>query len=135
VLRSRASTLHSVGLSRSKASYIYDAAEAMASDALSAERLEALPTFAAAAELRRLRGIGPWSASVVLLRGLGRLDAFPLNDSGVLRSMKILSGDPHVKIDGVLDALGSVRGVLYFHLLLGMRRMVVHREGLEPPTK
>lgn len=135
VLRARANALLSAGLSRSKASYIYDAAEAVAGSALSAQRIEALPTPAAAAELRSLRGIGPWSASVMLLRGLGRLDAFPLNDSGVSRSIKILSGDPHVDIDHILEKLGDARGMLYFHLLLGMRRRMVHREGLEPPTK
>jgi DNA-3-methyladenine glycosylase II len=68
-----------------------------------------------------LRGIGPWSASVVLLRGLGRLDAFPLRDTGVASSIALLSGDPATQADAILARLGDMRGMLYFHLLLGRK--------------
>ena len=70
----------------------------------------------------QLRGIGPWSAAVVLLRGFGRLDTFPLRDSGVARTAALLSGDPNVDLDAVLEALGPTRGMLYYHLLLGRLR-------------
>ena len=66
-----------------------------------------------------LRGIGPWSAAVILLRGLGRLDVFPLNDSGVAASLKLISGDATIDLDRLLLHLGDQRGMLYFHLLLG----------------
>ncbi|MBV9737801.1 MAG: hypothetical protein JO177_06475, partial [Candidatus Eremiobacteraeota bacterium] len=62
---------------------------------------------------------GPWSAAVILLRGLGRLDVFPLNDSGVAASLKLLSGRTTVNLDRLLLQLGDQRGMLYFHLLLG----------------
>ena len=65
-----------------------------------------LPTGQAAERLVQLRGIGPWSAAVVLLRGFGRLDTFPLRDSGVARTAALLSGDPDVDLDAVLEALG-----------------------------
>jgi DNA-3-methyladenine glycosylase II len=42
----------------------------------------------AAALLQRIKGIGPWTAAVILLRGLGRLDAFPLNDTSVARTWR-----------------------------------------------
>ncbi|MGZ3510494.1 MAG: hypothetical protein ACXVAC_19240, partial [Vulcanimicrobiaceae bacterium] len=72
-----------------------------------------------------VRGIGPWSAAVVLLRGFGRLDTFPMGDSGVARSIRLLTGDPNAQVDGVLEALGPTRGMLYFHLLLGRLRNLV----------
>ncbi|MGR4063810.1 MAG: DNA-3-methyladenine glycosylase family protein [Vulcanimicrobiaceae bacterium] len=118
VLRASEPRLQSLGLSRNKAAYVKDAAAAIASGDLSQERLERLSTAEAAIELGKIRGIGPWSSAVILLRGLGRLDTFPLNDSGVARGLLALSGDRPIEIEPVLTALGDVRGMLYFHLLL-----------------
>ncbi len=73
-------------------------------------------------QLTELRGIGPWSAAVVRLRGLGDLSVFPLKDSGVARSIRIVSGDPGIDVDEVLAGLGDQRGMLYYHLLLGRMR-------------
>jgi DNA-3-methyladenine glycosylase II len=39
--------------------------------------LEDKPSPEAAKLLCRIKGIGPWTAAVILLRGLGRLDVFP----------------------------------------------------------
>ena len=57
-----------------------------------------------------------------MLRGFGRLDVFPMRDSGVARTVKLLSGDDRLDLDAVLDVLGPVRGMLYYHLLLGRLR-------------
>ena len=65
------------------------------------------------------RGIGPWTAAVIALRGLGRLDIFPEKDSGVAVSLKKLSGEAEADAAAILDTLGSQRGMLYYHLLLG----------------
>jgi DNA-3-methyladenine glycosylase II len=65
------------------------------------------------------RGIGPWTAAVIALRGFGRLDLFPMNDSGVARSVKDLSGRTDVDVEALLGRLGAQRGMLYYHLLLG----------------
>ena len=40
--------------------------------------------------LTELSGIGPWSASLVLLRGLGRLDVFPPGDVGAQGGLRAL---------------------------------------------
>jgi DNA-3-methyladenine glycosylase II len=111
--------LHEVGLSRMKSSYILAAADAVSRGVVSARRIELLSTKDATAELCMMKGIGPWSAAVVLLRGFARLDTFPLRDSGAARSTALLSGSRAVKIEAVLSDLGPVRGMLYFHLLLG----------------
>jgi DNA-3-methyladenine glycosylase II len=119
LLEAREATLRAAGLSARKAEYLRSAARAALDGTLDVRHIERLPTLEAALELSKLRGIGPWSAAVVLLRGLGRLDTFPLKDSGVARSLKKLSGDPQVDLDAVLAGLGDVRGMLYFYLLLG----------------
>jgi len=110
------------GLSANKVAHLRNAAVAVLEKKIVEARLARMPTPEAAAELCTVRGIGPWSAAVVLLRGLGRLDAFPLRDSGVARTIRALSGDPRIDVDAVLETLGPQRGMLYFHLLLGRLR-------------
>ena len=45
--------------------------------------LEELPSLEAGRLLGSITGIGPWTATVILLRGLGRLDVFPMNDTSI----------------------------------------------------
>lgn len=119
--------LRGAGLSANKLAHLRAAAVAFAEGSTNERNLEALPAEDAAAALCGIRGIGPWSASVVLLRGLGRLDVFPMRDSGVARSLVHAGG---ADLDAVLDALGPVRGMLYFHLLLAR----LHRPAVQPPA-
>jgi DNA-3-methyladenine glycosylase II len=122
LLRANDGTLREAGLSANKAGHLRAIAAALERGDVTEEEIERLPTLQAAERLVHLRGIGPWSAAVVLLRGFGRLDTFPLRDSGVARTAALLSGDPSVDLDAVLDALGPTRGMLYYHLLLGRLR-------------
>ena len=110
------------GLSKNKILHVRCAAEAIAGGAIDEAMLEHLPTPEAAQRLRAIRGIGPWSASVVLLRGLGRLDTFPLRDSGVARTLALLAGSGQIDQERLLERLGDVRGMLYYQLLLGRLR-------------
>lgn len=114
--------LRAAGLSTNKVAHLRSAARAVSEGVLDPAKIDRLGTAQAAGYLTAVRGIGPWSAQVVLLRGFGRLDAFPLRDSGVARAFKALSGDPSVDTVGVLAGLGDLRGMLYFHLLLGRLR-------------
>jgi DNA-3-methyladenine glycosylase II len=111
--------LRGAGLSANKIAHLRSAAAAVLDGVVAEKALEVLPSPLAAQRLTAVRGIGAWSAAVVLLRGFGRLDVFPMKDSGVARSLKALSGNPNVDAHALLEALGPVRGMLYFHLLLG----------------
>ena len=122
--------LLAAGLSRNKLAYLRSVAAAFVEGSMDERHLDALSTQQAAGVLVGLRGIGPWSASVVLLRGLGRLDVFPLRDSGVARSVALLGGDD-VDLDAALATLGPTRGMLYFHLLLS--RLESRRAQPGPP--
>jgi DNA-3-methyladenine glycosylase II len=122
VLFSADETLRAAGLSANKIDHLRSAAAAVEDGLVSEELLAGLSSEEAAVKLQAVRGIGPWSAAVVLLRGLGRLDVFPLNDSGVARSLRELSGESDLDAAALLAALGPVRGFLYFHLLLGRMR-------------
>ena len=63
--------------------------------------------------------MGPWTSSLVLLRGLGRLSTFPTGDTGAERRLRAVLGE--VNRTSLLARLGPWKGMLYFHLLLGSR--------------
>ena len=59
---------------------------------LDLERLRDLPSDAVVARLLRERGIGPWSAGVVALEGLGRYDVGLVGDLGLIKLVSALRG-------------------------------------------
>ncbi|HET6726074.1 MAG TPA: AlkA N-terminal domain-containing protein [Gammaproteobacteria bacterium] len=106
------------GLSRTKAESLQRIARLIASGELSKEKIAALPTDDAIAALEELPGIGPWSAGLVLLRGLGRLDVFPPGDVGAMRGLnKLLRLESDDELAHVVKRFGEYRGYLYFHAL------------------
>ncbi len=112
---SRTASLERCGLSARKAQALRDVARAIESGALTAEQIRMLPTPEALERLMRLRGIGAWSAALVLLRGFGRLDVFPSNDVGAEGGLlALLHLRSRKRLRGVIDRFGDVRGYLYF---------------------
>jgi DNA-3-methyladenine glycosylase II len=76
-------------LTRAKAETLHRLAERFASGALSDEELGSLPDEEVIDRLVALKGIGRWTAETSLLRGLGRLDAFPAADLGVVKYLAL----------------------------------------------
>jgi DNA-3-methyladenine glycosylase II len=110
--------LRSVGLSANKIATLRRVTEALSSGMLDAAMLEQCASPDAAAILRQIKGIGPWTAAVILLRGLGRLDVFPANDTSVASNISLVAGSAPFDVQSVLNTLGTQRGMLYFYLLL-----------------
>lgn len=110
--------LRPTGLSASKIATLRRVADAIECGALDATTLERRSSPDAAAMLRGIKGIGPWTATIILLRGLGRLDVFPGNDTSVASNIALAAGSVPLDVQRVVDALGPQRGMLYFHLLL-----------------
>lgn len=119
VQREATHRLRAMGLSASKIATLRRVCEALSTGTLDATSLERCTSPDAAAILRQIKGIGPWTATLILLRGLGRLDVFPDNDASVARNIALLAGSAPFDVAHVLDTLGSQRGMLYYHLLLG----------------
>jgi len=117
LLEATDATLRAAGLSAGKLATLRRAAEAVASGALTEPMLEELPSEAAAQLLQGIKGIGPWTAAVILLRGLGRIDVLPGNDSGVRANLDRFAGKA-VTAESVAEELGAQRGMAYFSLLL-----------------
>jgi DNA-3-methyladenine glycosylase II len=114
-----AEELRGLGLSVNKVVALRTVARAVLEGEIDEGALTLLPTVELMAALVTHRGIGAWSAAVIALRGFGRLDLFPLNDSGVAKSIRELAGVDGVDVDALLARLGEQRGMLYYHLLLG----------------
>ena len=110
--------LRAAGLSIGKLSTLRRVAEALATGTLEEAMLEERASPGAIALLRGIKGIGPWTATVILLRGLGRLDVFPMNDSSVARNLSLVSTSDRVDVECILDTLCPQQGMLYYHLLL-----------------
>jgi DNA-3-methyladenine glycosylase II len=77
--------LRDLRLSRAKAETLLRLAEAFAEGRLSDDALRELPDEEVIARLVEIKGVGRWTAEMALLRGLGRLDAFPGADLGVVK--------------------------------------------------
>jgi DNA-3-methyladenine glycosylase II len=118
--------LRALGLSINKINALVAVARAIDAGDLHEEPLAALPTPELMTALVAHKGIGPWTAAVIALRGFGRLDVFPMNDSGAAASLRTLSGDPALDAAPIIAALVPQQGMLYYHLLIA--RLVARGE-------
>ncbi|HTX03790.1 MAG TPA: hypothetical protein VMD07_08940, partial [Candidatus Acidoferrales bacterium] len=137
-LAAKSKQLRALGISEGKELALNTNADALINGTLQESELETMSTNEVLQRLIVLRGIGPWTAAVICLRGLGRLDVFPMEDSGVARALSDLSGDPNIRVESILDALGEQRGMLYYHLLLGRlesRGQLEFGSDMPPPQR
>jgi DNA-3-methyladenine glycosylase II len=118
ILRAPDRLLRGAGLSAGKLATLRRVCDALGEQTLDEARLETLSSSDAGALLRSIKGIGPWTAAVILLRGLGRLDVFPANDTSVARNLALAGGPAPIAVRTLLDTLGPDQGLLYYHLLL-----------------
>lgn len=72
-----------------RAKYLLDAAQKVASGEIDLDHTAALPLEEARAKLQTIQGIGPKVADCVLLYGMHRLEAFPM-DVWMKRAMRVL---------------------------------------------
>jgi 3-methyladenine DNA glycosylase/8-oxoguanine DNA glycosylase len=114
------SALRDCGMSRKKAEALRQLAEMIESGELTEANVSSLSTSDGLEYLQKLPGIGPWSAGLVLLRGLGRMDVFPRGDTGVARALTSLLGlQPGASLAPVVEHFGDHCGYLYFCALGG----------------
>jgi DNA-3-methyladenine glycosylase II len=85
--RMRISTLRSCGLSERKAEYLKDLAGRFVSGDVDPSHWPGLSDEELVAELTRVRGVGRWTAEMLLIFNLHRPDVFPVDDVGLLRGI------------------------------------------------
>ncbi len=113
--------LRAMGLSRQKSAVIIGLAQEIQEGALDLESISAMNDADAERFLRQIRGVGPWTAQYVLLRGLGRLHIFPSRDVGAqnkLRKVFLWDMEDKNAVTRILEPIYPYAGMLYFHLLL-----------------
>ena len=74
--------------SRQKMKYARHLAESIMSNALKLESLAAHPDDVIRHELKRIKGIGDWTADIYLLFALQRTDIFPVGDLAMMNAFK-----------------------------------------------
>jgi DNA-3-methyladenine glycosylase II len=129
IAQARLDAIRACGLSRGKAEALRRVARAIESSDLTEEKLARMSSAEAIRSLTELQGIGPWSAGLVLLRGLGRLDVFPPGDVGAARGLGgLMRLPPGASLDRVVQRFGDHRGYLYFCALGGalLARDLIH---------
>jgi DNA-3-methyladenine glycosylase II len=115
IAAARLSRLRACGLSSGKAASLRSIARMVEAGTLREDLLAAMSAHEALRTLTDLPGIGPWSAALLLLRGLGRLDVFPPGDTGAARTLgPMLQLGPATLFDRVVERFGNQRGYLYF---------------------
>ncbi|MDB5215802.1 MAG: HhH-GPD family protein [Myxococcaceae bacterium] len=75
------------GVAAEKMTRLHGVALAALEGKLDADRLRALPMADAVEELRAIRGVGPWTAEHILLRGCGVVDEVPTSEPRFLRGL------------------------------------------------
>jgi DNA-3-methyladenine glycosylase II len=91
------------------------------------ERLHGVPTAIAAARIVRERGLGPWSAGVVCLQGLGRHEHGLVGDLGLIKLLAAMRGRPVEgwETEELLAPYGEWGGLASVYLLTGFGRGLV----------
>lgn len=111
-----------LGYSRQKGKVLIELSTRIVNGELDLGSLEGLSDESALEKLREMHGVGPWTSSYVLLRGLGRIHAFPVYDVGGRNSLQHWLRIPHKlgveEAERILSGWKPYAGLLYFHLLL-----------------
>jgi DNA-3-methyladenine glycosylase II len=101
VLKTNQASIAACGLTRPKASYIYGLAEQ--SDALLQQPWSEMSDEAIRKHLVNFRGIGPWTAEMLLMFHFLRPDVFSLGDIGLIRGTQRLVPEAETK-----EAVGAI---------------------------
>ncbi len=95
---------------------------------LELERLHDVPTQTVVSRIERERGLGPWSAGVVCLEGLGRYEHGLVGDLGLVKYLRAARGRYEIEAwetAELLEPYGEWAGLASVYLLTGLSRGLV----------
>jgi DNA-3-methyladenine glycosylase II len=99
--------LRSVGLSRQKVAAVRSIAEAFMNGTVSARKLPGMEDDEVVAAVTQIRGVGVWTAHMLLMFSLGRPDVLPVGDYGVRKAARDLYGLDSLPKPGELEAIAE----------------------------
>ncbi|HEY7294414.1 MAG TPA: DNA-3-methyladenine glycosylase [Dehalococcoidia bacterium] len=107
VLHTDHETLRAAGLSNAKARYVRDLAEAVAEGTLDLDALPLLGDDEVATQLMRVKGIGRWTAEMILLFSLARPDVLSTGDLGIRNAVMRHYGLPALPAPAELEVIAA----------------------------
>lgn len=87
VLATPFETLRSIGLSNAKANYVQNVARFAIEEGIDHRKLGKMTNEEVIAYLTRIKGVGRWTAEMLLMFSLGREDVFAIDDWGIQNAM------------------------------------------------
>lgn len=124
-----ASYLRTLGITRQKAGYCINVAEAILEDRLDLGALSQMGDLAVADTLTQVKGIGTWTAEIYLLMALRRPDVWPSGDIALVNTMqkvkrlrKYPSQERQTRIVGRWRPFRSVAARMLWHHYLSNKR-------------
>ncbi len=112
------------GISARKVQQLAALGRAASDNRFNRERLRGMDRDAAATHLQQLPGIGPFSADLIMIRGMGDPDVFPLTEKSLHRAMAAaydLGDEPELEaLERIADRWRPFRswvGLLFRHLV------------------
>jgi 3-methyladenine DNA glycosylase/8-oxoguanine DNA glycosylase len=105
--RASEETLRSAGLSRQKVASLHAIATAFDDGVLDSRRLARLDEDAVVELVTQIRGVGEWTAHMLLMFSLGRPDILPVGDYGVRKAARDLYGLADLPKRAELEALAE----------------------------
>lgn len=92
VLKTTDETIRTAGISFQKISYIKSVADAFISGLINIKKIKQMSDEEVIAALTQIRGVGKWTAEMVLIFTLNRPDVFSLGDLGLRNAITKLYG-------------------------------------------
>lgn len=130
VLKLSDAELKAAYFSRQKTAYARDLANAILEGRLNLQMLETLPDEAVKEELKKIKGIGEWTAGIYLLMALARADVMPRGDLALhvaWRRLKNLERNPaadeFLLIAERWQPLRAVAARLLWHFYLSAKKV------------
>ena len=90
ILKIDVEKMRSAGMSYSKANYIKNIAKAFKDKEINITKINKMPDEEVITELTKIKGIGKWTAEMILIFTLNRDNVFSLGDAGLRRAIKNL---------------------------------------------
>ncbi len=108
------------GISERKASYLINLADKFSSKEIDAEAFENLSDEEVIEKLTAVKGIGRWSAQMLLIFSMNRPDVLPLGDAGFRKAVNIIYGlrsDPSgEEIERIAEAWRPYRSIASWYM-------------------
>lgn len=98
VLNLSATELRAIGLSGAKVQYVLHVADFAINNDLTLGRFNQMNDEEVITYVTQIKGVGRWTAEMLLMFGLGREDVFPADDLGIRHAMAELY---HISLDNI----------------------------------